>query len=90
MYFILAVTYNTNRSSAISIPFYSILFLRVLRKSINVVFAYHIELYIRYNVSSHLEADLFVQGDWSVAEGDSVAKAGLSFDRPLSHVHDDL
>lgn len=39
---------------------------------------------------AHLEADLLVQGDGSVTEGDGVTKAGLSLYAPLGHVHDDL
>ena len=38
----------------------------------------------------YLQSHLLVESYRSVAEGDAVTEAGLPFDRPLGHVHDDL
>lgn len=38
----------------------------------------------------YLEADLLVQRDGSVTEGDGVAETGLPLHRLLGEVHDDL
>lgn len=37
----------------------------------------------------YLEADLLVQRNWPVAEGNSIAEAGQPFDRLLGQIHDD-
>lgn len=38
----------------------------------------------------YLQSYLLIHSDGSVAEGDGVTEAGLSLDRPLGHVHDNL